>query len=65
MSGAAAPIRIALGEAEFRALVHGQVAKCEAHGRRVEVILSDIGFAKMQSAIILAILEADLKRAGA
>lgn len=48
-------IRIALGEAEFRDLVAGRVARTKtASGQPVEVILSDIGWERMTRAIAVA-----------
>jgi hypothetical protein len=46
------PVRVALGEAEFRELVAGRVAKVSAaDGSTVEVILSDIGWPAILRAI--------------
>lgn len=48
-------IRVALDEADFRTLVSGGVVTISAgrvvRGQRVEIILSDIGFGRMQAAI--------------
>lgn len=53
-----APIYIVLGEAEFRDLVAGRVAKtATASGGQlqpVEIILSDIGWERMTRAIAVA-----------
>lgn len=58
---AAKGIRIALGEVEFTALVNGQVVRVAKPGQDqpVEIILSDIGFGRMQKAIMDAVRNAE------
>jgi hypothetical protein len=58
------PFRYALSARDFHDLVHGQVVTLTGRPP-LQIILSDIGFTVMQSSLIQAVLEADLKRAGA
>jgi hypothetical protein len=44
-------VRIVLDETQFRALVAGQVLAANVDDRRVEIILSDIGWPRMWRAV--------------
>lgn len=50
------PLRVVLDEADFRALVSGQVVATQtATGRLVQIILSDIGWDAMDRALTDAV----------
>lgn len=56
--GEALTIRIVLDEREFRDLVRGKVAKTRSsQGEDVELILADIGFARMLDIVRAAVAE--------
>lgn len=50
-------VRVALDEDAFRKLVRGEVVRVRSRGLWVELILSDIGFGRMEKALVDALAD--------